>query len=91
MEKRVYIGLLLFDLIFMCIFIIMGYILVIISPVRVETKFFYLWPYEPIPYYNTVFAGYISFLYAAFFGIFSLIVVILHQIERPSKKDDSNK
>jgi len=40
MEKRFYIGLLLFDLIFMCIFIIMGIILVGISPYKVEQRFF---------------------------------------------------
>ena len=91
MEKRFYIGLLLFDLIFMCIFIIMGIILVGISPYKVEQRFFSPWGSNPKQYYDTVFAGYISFLYAIFFGVFSLIVVILHQIKRSPKKDDSNK
>ena len=82
MEKRFYMGLLLFDFTFMCIFIMMGSILVVISPYKVEQRFFSPWEPTPVPYYNTVSAGYISFLYAAFFGIFSIIVVILHKIKR---------
>ena len=90
MEKIFYMGLLLFNLIFMCIFIIVGYVLVSMSPFRVERGFCYIWP-TPVPYYDTVFAGYISSLYAVLFGVFSLIVVILHKIKRSPKKDDSNK